>query len=354
MNTKDDETSLHKAAKTRQVEYVRKLLYESDCDPNTINEYGKTAAFMYFINLLNKANDYGSDDCLTNDEITCFLELLWFTYPQTLLENQVHEIFDMIDYCYQFSDVPIRKLYMGIVDVFMPRQYFVQKILNTRLYSDYCLIALMFEMNELLNDANFFNLRSNFLRELFTLFVADESFFAEYLSEVMGTGWMFIVQDQTSAFCALLTKQQSIPTIFSFVKCLIQYEIDFANFLKKCRVHLPPALADNLLVNIFVPLSNFINGPIGLSWTLRPSKQKKFSYYNFNETEDVLSDFNILVKRKSNFTQVVSLKNLSRMTVRKYVFQKYSHYKALSILYSLNIPIILRNFLCYNYCNLSF
>lgn len=372
MNRKDEkqkETLLHKAAKTASTSTIRKLLYDINCeyetDPNILNRHGKTAAFMYFINLLTKANDFGSDNCLTADEISCFIELLWFTYdPESLLENQVNEIFDMIDYCYQFSDVPIRKLYMEIINVFMspqnPRHYFVEKILKANLPSDYCLVGVLFAVNERLHESNFVNLRSNFLRELFTLFMANESFFEEYIAEAMSTGWRFNVQNQSSAFCSLLAKESrsdrsltTIPSLFRFMKFLIQYEVDFVQMLKLTRLHLPPTLADNLLVSVFVPLSNFINATIDLTWTLRLSKQKKFSYFNFNETELVPNDLNALAERKSQF-EVVSLKNLSRMAVRKHCFENYSHYKALSILYSLHIPIKLRNFLCYNNCNLKF
>lgn len=356
------ETSLHKAAKTRRIDTIRKLLYDTtDSDPNALNKHGKTAAFMYFISLLTKSNNFGSDACLTTDEIACFIELLWFTYdPESLLENQVNEIFDMIDYCYQFSDVPIRKVYMEIINVFMsptnPRHYFVDKILKAHLPSDYCLVGLLFEKNERLHDSNFVNLRSNFLRESFTLFMANESFFAEYIAEAMSTGWRIDVRDQSSAFCALLAKLtvSSIPTLFGFMKCLLQYEIDFVQLLKLTRLHLPPTLADNFLANVFVPLSNFINAPIDLMWLLRQSKQKRLSYYNFNETESALKDLMVLMARKVQCVEVVSLKNLSRMAVRRYCFENYSHYKALTILYSLHIPIKLRHFLCYNYCNLKF
>lgn len=339
---------------------IRELLYETQCDPNTLNRHGKTAAFMYFINLLTKANDSGSDQCLTVDEINCFTELLWFTYnTQKEIKSERHEVFDMIDYCFQFSDVPIRKLYMEIVNVFIgpahPRRYFVETILETKLASDYCLIASMFEMNELLKDSNFISLRSNFLSEMFALFLANKPFFEEYIAEVMSTGWTFNLKDQSKAFCTELEKHQSTAQhVCGFIKYLIRYEIDFNQFLKLTVHHLPSKMADHIAINVFVPLSKLIHVPIELAIVLGQRYPSELSCYNFNETEYVLDDYNSYVNMDKNAFQVVSLKNLSRLTLRKYFFQKHTHYRALSLLYSLNIPLCLRNFLCYNYCNLKF
>lgn len=353
------ESLLHKAAKSRNVDAMRKLLYDTKCDPNTLNVHGKTAAFMYFISLLNKANVHATDDCLTSDEIQCFVELLWFTYETVDMEGKEwKEVFDMLDYCFQYSDVPIRKLYMSIVDVFITpshrRRYFVDKILKENLHSDYCLIASMFDRNELLKDTNFVNMRSNFLRELFTLSMANGDLFEEYLSEVMGTGWSFNVQDQSWALFKQINKHPPIATVFNFVKYLIQYEIDFIKFLKLSLLHLPSETAADIAVYVFVPLSNFINAPIDLARVLRRAEPNELAYYNFNETDNVLDDFNDLIEMNRKDVQVVSLKNLARMSVRKYFFCKHTHYKALSLLYSVNIPIELKQFLCYNYCYSNF
>lgn len=361
MSSRNEEIALHKAVRNRQVEIVRKLLYEKQCDPNTVNTHGKTAAFMYFINLLTKANEWGSDDCITTDEIVCFSELLWFTYDTEIsMENERNEIFDMIDYCYQFCDTHIqRKLYMEIVNCFITplhhRRYFVQRILKANLPSDYCLIGSMFPMNELLIDTNFVNLRSNFLSELITLFLANESFFSEYIAEVMSTGWSFNIEDQSKAFCTtLLAINPSIKTLFNFMKHLILYDIDFDEMIQFCIINLSYETAVGIVCNVFIPLSNFINVPIDLARVLRQANPRKLSYYNFNQTRYVLDDFHTFVDSKCTLTQVVSLKNLTRMSVRKYFFQNHSHYRALSLLYSLDIPIKLRNFLCYNECNLQF
>lgn len=246
---------------------------------------------------------------------------------------------------------------MEIVNVFISpshqRRYFVQKILEQNLPSDYCLIASMFEMNELLIDTNFVNLRSSFLRELFTLFLANESFFGEYISEVLSTGWSLNIPDQASEFCKLLKVQPPYKT-FSFVKCLIQYDIDFAEFTNQCELHLPPEVFGETAAKVLVPLSNFINAPIELSRSLQYPMPKKLSYYNFNETESVVDDYSNIIRGKCNFNQVVSLQNLTRMSVRKYYFTRHTHFKALLLLYSLNMPVTTRNFLCYNYYNLKF
>lgn len=116
MSSKTKETDLHKAAKTGKVEVIRDRLYDKLCDPTTHNIHGKTAAFMYFIYLLTKANECidlapilnktGNPlctDCLKTDEIDCFVELLWFTYnPEIAYQDERKEIFDMLDYCFQF------------------------------------------------------------------------------------------------------------------------------------------------------------------------------------------------------------------------------------------------------------
>lgn len=75
----DPETPLQIAASRRRLNNIRQLLYETDCDPNELNEYDKTASFMYFINLLTKASDFRLDQqCLTEDEISCFVELMMY------------------------------------------------------------------------------------------------------------------------------------------------------------------------------------------------------------------------------------------------------------------------------------
>lgn len=367
MSRRKSETSLHSAAKRIRVESIRELLYDKQCDPATPNVYGKTAAFMYFIGMLNKANNCGSDSYFTAEEIACFTELLWFTYDtkdtERSMETHQREVFDMLDYCYQFSDVPIRKLFLEIVNVFVTpshhRRYFVDKILAANLSSDYCLIALTFDETNLLIDKDFANLTSNFLRELFALFIADECFFEEYLGEVMSSGWTFSVSDQSWALNTALAQHDDIASVFRFIKHLIRYQIDFVNLLQCCIRQLPPESADTIGIGVLVPLSNFKNAPVDLARILRRGKWTRLtsqsSYYNFNETENILDDFTAFVESKPNSFRVASLKNLARMSIRECVFRNHSHYKALSLLYSLgDIPATLRNFLCYNYCNLKF
>lgn len=363
MNSQKCLMNLHKAARMRRVNNIRQLLYEDQCDPNAVNFHGKTAAFMYFINLLTKANDCGSDDCLTHDELSCFTEMLWFTYDTSIhgasMGKERWEIFDMLDYCYQFSDVPIRKLYLEIINVFVTpahyQRYFVENILAANLPSDYSLIAVLFDMNHLLRDDDFVNLRANFLSEMFTLFIVNETFFEEYISQVMSSGWTFTIRDQSWPLCSqLLQHHHSFATIFRFMKYLIRYGIDFTKMLRHCINHLPLEYADDIAINVFVPLSTFVNAPIDLARTIRREKRSKLSYYNFNETYDVLADFNAFIEMECDTFQVVSLKNLARMSVRQYFFRKHTHYKAVSLLHSLNIPITVRCFLCYNYCNLTF
>lgn len=352
----DGEGALHIAARTRRVDCIRYLLYETDCDTSILNKHAKTACFIYFISLLTKAIDFGSDPCISQEEIECFVELVWFTYNLPMKQSDIHEIFGMMDCCLEFYDAAIRNLYTEIVKLFFlssinPRQYFVEKIVQANLPSDYCLITLMFGANEQIHDVNFVNLRSNFLLELFELFMANESFFQEYIAEVMSTGWKVNELEQVSVFCSHLLKETSTQTLFSFIKHLIQYGIDYANFLKLCNIHLQLDM-ENTFLNALVPLSTFVNAPVQLIWTFH--SEKICRNYQFNECEYFLADYNMLLNSDTNQCEVVSLKNLSRMSVRKYLFKNYTHYKALSIMYSLNIPLELRNYLCYNYCNLKF
>lgn len=353
----DGEAALHIAARTRRVDCIHYLMYETDCDTNLLNKHGKTACFIYFISLLTKAIDFGTDPCISEEEIECFVQLVWFTYGLPMKEREIQEIFSMMDCCFEFYDAAIRNLYTEIVKLFFlspnnPRHYFVRKILDARLPSDYCLITLMFEVNDQINDINFTNLRSNFLHELFTLYLANETFFNEYIAEVMSTGWRINELEQLSVFCAHLPMEISLQKLFTFTKSLIQYGIDFAKLLQQCHLYLTTSLQVNILLNAVVPLSKFTHVPIELIWTLH--SERKYRHYHFNETNYFLTDYKALVGNQPNHPEVVTLKNLSRMSVRKYLFQKYAHYKALSIMYSLNIPKELRDFLCYNCFELKF
>lgn len=369
MSSQTNETALYKAVRDCRIETIRELLYENKCDPHIVDMNGRTAAFMFFLNLLVKGNINGSDACLTTNEIACFTDLLWFTYDtQVAMVNERMEVFDMMDYCFQFVDAHIYgKLYMEIVNVFITpfhhRRYFVENIRRENLHSDHCLIASLFPMNELLVDINFISLRSNFLSEALTLFIANESFFGEYISEVMSTGWTLKMEDQSEAFCrTIYAINPTIPMLFNFMKYVIQYEIGFSDLLFFCSFDdLDQIMCADIISNVFVPLSNFRNVSIDLARLLGQGKPNKLAYYNFDETGYLPDDFNVFVDKiqnkkvkNCNFNQVVSLQNLARMTIRKYYFKKYSHYKALSLLYSLNVPIIIRKFLCYNKCNLKF
>lgn len=353
----DDEAALHIAARTRRVDCIYYLIYETDCDTNLLNKHGKTACFIYFISLITKAINFGSDPCISKEEIDCFIELVWFTYGSSIKQREILEIFAMMDCCFTFYAAPIRNLYMEIVKIFFltpsnPRQYFVEKILDAQLPKDYCLITLMCEVNEQINDFHFTNLRSNFLHELFTLFLANETFFNEYIAEVMSTGWKLNELEQVSAFCSHLPNEISIQTLFTFAKSLIQYGIDFTKFLKRCHLYLTSNLQVQIILNAFVPLSQFANVPTELIWTLH--SERKCRFYHFNESNYFLTDYNMLLDSQRNHCEIVTLKNLSRRSVRQYFFQNYVHFKALSILYTLNIPKELRNFLCYNCCDLKF
>lgn len=261
-----------------------------------------------------------------------------------------------------------REVFMVITKLLLPqhpRKHLLQKILQAKLPNDYCLITLaLFQMIEKNIDKckltpvvikkylrYLEDLKSYFLQELFTLYLAEESLFKEYIILVVRNGWNFNNVKLMSKLCASLTEETSSRSVFTFIKSLLLHEFNYIDSFEPSRLLLTPYLSNHLL-NAFVPLSRFVHAPIELIWIF--GLGKKDCHYNFNESENCIHDYNILLERKSDYSEVVSLKNLCRMSIRKYVFQIYTHHMALSILYSLDIPIELRQFLCYNYSNLKF
>lgn len=346
----DGDTALHIAAIQVQLDVIRYLIYEAHCDPTICNEKGNAACFLLFAKLLQKLMLNSS---LSTEEIDCFEELAQFTYNLHDINNPNEsevELNQMIDLGYRHN-YPRSSLYTGILKLFhvpSSKKYFFQKILQSNVSSCHCLIVALIEDTNIDHfDQTYmkYEIWPDFLLELFKLFLSDESFFNEYMSEIMSSGWSCSQGNQVINFCEFITQGENSlqpQKLFSFLKVLILYEINFNTFMRGCEVLMP-----NLTLTVFVPLAKYVipSFPLGLDFLVRN--------YNFNESGDVLHDS----KRAKDFKigyEVVSLKNICRMSIRHYYFRTYSHYTALKALYSSHIPIRLRNFLCYNDLNLEF
>lgn len=345
----DGDTALHIAAINIHLEVIRYLIYDTDCDVTIQNKNGKTACMILYAKLLeNLAHEIEP----SIDEINCFEELLLLTYNLFDInnpnENESSDLKKMIDLGYLYEQ-PNSDLYARILRSFyMPtaKQYFFQKILDTNVYSRHCLtVALLAKA-----DADFehlFEFWSKFLLELFTLFLANQSFFQEYIAEIMSGGWICPLRSQVSHLCGFLsTFQMRIDTqkLFTFLKTMILYEIDFDILVRTCELLLSPTM----IVTAFAPLAKFVmpyypivlRNPLGCN-------------YNFNESDNPLHDVDRQHGDDGPY-EVLSLKNLSRMSLRLHYFRTCSHHTALQALYTMPIPDTLRNFLCYNVYNLKF
>lgn len=352
----------HCSAMYRRVDCMRYLLYQTNQDPKKRNKMGWPACFIFFQNVLR-------DAVVSSKEINFGLELLSITckYPVKTVE-----VFFLLIDCFRYKDYRNDKraynIFMKIVKLLIPKhpmQYFVVKISQATLRSDYSLITLtLFEnihksipncklapMEKQRYLVYLENLKSNFLQELFALYLADESFCCEYITQIKRMGWTFNEFEMLSVFCSSLTVLTSMQKLFSFTKILILHEFCLVSSIAPSTLLLPAHMDEHFLT-VFVPLSNFVHPPIELTWIF--GSEKNDCHYNCIETENCVNDYHAIIHRKSNHREVVSLKNLSRMSVRKYMFKRYSQFEALSLLYSVEIPIQLRQFLCYNYANLKF
>lgn len=357
---------LKMAALYRRVNCIRYLLYEMDCDPCSRDMFGWPTCNVFIQCVLNPSSEQGIP---TKEEIEFAVELLSLTYNSTAETIEVY--FLLLD-CFRFDDNRCDwhyYLFLEIVKLLTPthqKQQLIEKFLNAKLPRGYCLITLiLFEMVDkyICNNCQlihteqeaylryFEDLKSYLLRELFTLYLADEPLFNEYIAEIIRIGWTFCGFELMSKFCETLTGEMSSQKIFDFMKSLLLTEFNFKSLMQSSPLLLSSNIS-NTLSKIFVPLSNFVHVPIELIWIF--GSLKKNCHYNFDESENCIIDYNALVKKESNHFEAVSLKNLSRMSIRKYFFQTYTHYEALSMLYSLDIPLPLRQFLCYNYSNLQF
>lgn len=355
----------HKAALSRRVDCMRYLIDEHHHDPTIRYDNGHTACLLFFQELLNNWNGP------SKNEIEFFCELLTLTYKSPA--DAIEVCFMLIE-CFRMQHYPtkdnrVRILFMEIVKLLLPqhrRKHFVEKILQI-LPNDYGLTTLTLFEN-IVTQTNNFNvlikstsattylsclniLKSNFLRRLFALFSADESFFSEYLAEVIKIGWTFNELTLIITFCSGFTNDMPKQKLFNFMKSLILHDFKHIILVRNLPT-LAVAMHTENWLKVLVPLSNLIHVPIELVSIL--TTVRKNCHFSFNESESWLNDYKLLAKRESRPFEVVSLKNLSRMSVRKYVFHNFKYSEALSIIYTLSIPIELRQFLCYNYSNFKF
>lgn len=353
----------HKAALSRRVDCMRYLIDEAHFDPTIRCDNGHTACLLFFQELLNNCN--GPE----TNEIDFFLDLLTLTYksPAEAIEVcfMLIECFRMQNH-YPTTDNRVRILFREIVKLLLPqhrRKHFVEKILEI-LPNDYRMTTLTLFENIVMQTRNFDviiqststttylsclnSMKSNFLQMLFAIFSADEAFFSEYLAEVIKIGWTFNELALNVSFCSGVTNEMTTQKLFNFVKSLILHDFKHLILVRNLPV---PMLTENWL-KILVPLSNLIHVPIELVSIL--TSVTKNCHFNFNESDSWLNDYKLLAKPESIPFEVVSLKNLSRMSVRKFVFHNFKYSEALSIIYTLSIPIELRKFLCYNYSNFTF
>lgn len=329
----DGDTALHLAAIDLQLDAIIYLLYEAHCDPTICNESDKTACILLFAQLFENLNRYSS---LSPKEIDCFEELAKFTYNlydvNNPNENEL-ELNQMVYFGYLYSQ-PRNCLYTRILKLFYvppSKQYFFQKISQSNVPSCHCLIVALLEHTNADHDQTS-EIWSRFLLELFTLFLSDESLFNEYISEIMSSGRRYSERSQAPNFCEFIRQNEDLPEklfepqqLFSFLKALILYEIDFDVLMRCCAMMLTPTV----MLTVFAPLAKFV------------------------VPDEVLNDLNRSIDVKIR-NEVVSLSKLCRKSIRTYYFKTYSHYTAVKALYSLNVPIKIRSFLCYNICNFKF
>ena len=230
---------------------------------------------------------------------------------------------------------------------------FVEKILATNLTSKYCLTIieimkdfvfeqLPFEFDSFLTDLSEF-----LLQELFELYLADELLFKKYISEMPEFCLQFHPLNMVLKLCSYVAedKTKTKQQVFSFLQIILEKNLKFFHGIEY-----------ESIMNAFdlpeIPLLNIVHPPSKIIGMIEPTS--KDCRYNFNETNDFFADLKRLLNRNPENFEVVSLKNLSRLALRDHAFTTYSHREALNFLYSVDIPVHLRQFLCYNFSGFSF
>lgn len=332
------------AALHRRIDCLTYLMYKTDCDPGIPDSDGWLPCCRYVRYLLMSPR-------LSKEDIKFAIDFIKFTFKSPAEEVQVYFLLlDCFNYRHLYYGHAVA-MFLEIVNLLLPKHRsgsLLQKILKASAPSvSFSIITLT--LFESINNTKctlvvekyrytglLEELKSYFLGELFTICSTDESVFNEYIAEVHRLGGTFKKYDEMQKFCAALTTETPSQKVFNFMKGLLLHRTIFDSSYLLLQPYRSRHLSNEIL-----PFSYFPHVP----WMFR--KEESDPRYNFNE-------YHKLVEEKSDPFEVISLKNLSRMSVRKYYFENYSHYEALSLLYSVDIPIILRQFLCYNYSNSNF
>lgn len=343
--SKQVSSELHTAASVRRIDCLRYLLYETDCDPSMPDGHGWLACCKFVKSIILHRTP-------TKEEIDFAVEFMLISYDTPSEMAQAY--FLLLD-CFLYRENYGHLVFLEILDKLIlpihPRRNLIFKILRAKLPSDFCLITLtLFEtikknidkckLMPAVTEIYFEHLevlKSNFLQELFQLHLANETTFNEYIAEAVKNQWKFDELALMTKFCFTLTKETSPQSVFDFMKSLLLHNFNFITSLKPLST-LPWDLS-NPLLNIFVPLSNVAIPPIEIVRTIGSEKWIRRIYLN---------------DRRPVRNEMVSLKNLARQSLRKYIFASYPHYDALKMLYSFTIPVEVRRFLCYNYLDLKF
>lgn len=356
---KHGSSELHIAAFLRRVDCIRYLLYETYCDPSIPDAHGWLAVCKFIKSLvLNRIPSV--------EEIKFCVEFSWLSFENPA--GTVDVYFLLLD-CFTYRENHGHMVFMEIVTKLLlpkhPKKHLVDRILQAELPSDYCLITMaLFEVIknridqcELIPAVTklymqyFEDMKSHFLLELYTLQTVDEPLFNDYIAEAVRNGWKFNEMRLMSKFCSTLTKEASSQSVFDFMKTLIRHGFVFMDSFEAGLSLLPSYLSDHFL-NVFAPLARNVNAPIEIVRVF--GSQKCHIHFEYTEADNAVNVYKKLLERKCGRHEVVPLRNLSRTIVRKYVFHNHTHYEALKLLYTVNIPQELRQFLCYNYLDLKF
>ena len=354
---------LHEAAEHLRMDVIRYLLDETHCDPLVADKHGLPPCYVF----VNKVITKGLIDRETMD--FCQLFLL-NTYKSPVESVTVHLI--LLD-CFASSYLASREsgfvLFHEIIQLITgnhPQKHLVDKIFTANIECDLSLGAILLfenigqnisdsnicptlisEYNELLDQLETFC-----LDELFRLFTTDDLLATEYADELKKMGFVLDQHKYLNTFFSYLSPDTPVETIYNFFNMIfsrghvisISAVVGNQNMAALCLM--------NNFWHAFVPLSNLTQVPLEVWLATSPdgSNDNK-RVYSFNESQHWAPDFNRLSTKPMEKPEVVSLMNLSRMAVRKCVFENNNHYEALKVLRSLYLPKIISQYLCYNFQN---
>lgn len=364
----------HTAASHRRVDCMRYLLTRPEYSPKMRNILGLQPCFYYLKNIIIERVEP------SQEEIDFLFELLLNTF-ESREESSVDLYCMLIKFFIHRNYIHHNKCpgkFEELVKLLLPHndpiKQIVDKIFRTKLPSDYCLVILIIfdvikiyfqnsKLDPLIEDlysgTYLSKVKDCFLQELFALYKANEPLFDEYVTKVVETNWTFNKLELCSLFPnfqSCLSDRNSMQKMFNFTKSLIFHKFNFilvsAPKSLLLVLHSRMDTTYDYLLNIFVPLCKCVNAPIELMKLIR--FEEKNCYFNFNETGNVIDDYKKLLERKADTFEVVSLMNQSRMALRKHMFDNYTHYEALSKMYSLDVAPRIKRFICYNNSNLEF